>query len=347
MPTTKPPPARRRRPLAPVLAVTLPPILALLLLSAPTTAVASLLNIAWDNDLFTGEDKGYTNGVRISYLSNAAERNDTCRLCLPRRARDSFGWLPGIGHPDRDHALSLSLVQLMVTPEDIEAEAPQFDDIPYVGLAALETTLFSWDRQQLVGYGLAVGHTGSDSGAQRSQEWVHQVTGSADPNGWDNQLGPDLVGGVHALYANRFYSSGSNGFQNEFVWSAGARLNSFITSAETGLFWRMGHNLPGNFVPEYAGLSSTIGLPGLLDIPGRGWSIFAGLIGEGIAYNYIEDRGSDYAFRQRHFIGGLSLGGSLHTESFQLALTLRATSSQQETNKDPMSFGTLSFTWRL
>ncbi|MBA3979898.1 MAG: DUF2219 domain-containing protein [Alcanivorax sp.] len=319
----------------------------LCLLLASLSAQAGVLNIAWDNDLLTGEDKGYTNGVRISYLSGTAERNDTCRLCLPRRARDSFGWLPGIGNPDRDHALSVSLIQLMVTPEDIEAEAPQFDDVPYVGLAAIETTLFSWNRQHLVGYGLLVGHTGPDSGAKRSQEWVHKVTGSSNPKGWDNQLGPDVVGGLHALYANRFYSSGANGLQNELVWSAGTRLSTFITSAETGLFWRIGHNLPGNFVPEYAGLSSTIGLPGLLDIPGPGWSLFAGLSGEGIAYNYIEDRGSDYAFRQRHFIGGLSLGGSVHTESFQFALTLRATTSPTETNKDPMSFGTLSFTWRL
>ena len=317
------------------------------LLLIPSLAPAGLLNIAWDNDLLTGEDRGYTNGMRISWLGNTAERNSECRYCVTAKARDNLAWLPGIGFSDRDHALSMSLAQLMVTPEDIEAQEPQFDDIPYVGVAMGEVTLYAWDRQRLTGYGLTLGLIGRDSGARRSQQWVHKVTGSTSPRGWHNQLGPDVVGGVHALHANRFFARGGGGLQNELVWSAGARLNNFITTAEAGLFWRMGYNLPGNFVPEYAGLATTIGLPGLLDIPGRGWSVFAGLLGEGIAYSYIEERSGDYTFKQRHFVGQANLGGSVHTESFQFALVLSASTAQEETNKDPMTFGTLSFTWRF
>ncbi|MCH8542298.1 MAG: lipid A deacylase LpxR family protein [Alcanivorax sp.] len=311
-------------------------------------AHASVLDIAWDNDLITGEDKGYTNGVRVSWLSTSAERNDDCRYCVTARLRDGLTWLPGIGRQSRDHAISTSVRQLMVTPENIEAEEPLLDDIPYVGLLMLEATLYGWDKRRLTGYGINIGIVGPDSGARRSQEWVHKVTGSTDPNGWDNQLGPDVVGGIHALHAHRFYlRGGANDLQNEFVWSSGVQLDNFITSAEAGIFWRMGKHLPGNFVPEYAGMSTTIGLPGLLDATGTGWSIFAGLLGEGIAYNYIEKRGGDYSFTQRHFVGHLSLGAAVHTEGFQAALTLRATTAQEQTNKDPMTFGTISLTWRI
>ena len=142
-----------------------------LLMAAP--AEAGLWNVAWDNDLFTGTDRGYTNGLRLSWLSTAAERNDTCRLCLAAGVRDGVSWLPGIGNPDSDHALAVSIQQSMVTPEDIKTEAPQFNDIPYVGYLSMEAGIYAWNRTRMTGYGLSVGVVGPDSGAQRAQEWVH------------------------------------------------------------------------------------------------------------------------------------------------------------------------------
>jgi hypothetical protein len=38
-----------------------------------------VLNLSWDNDLLTGTDQGYTNGVRLSWLSEPAERDRHCR----------------------------------------------------------------------------------------------------------------------------------------------------------------------------------------------------------------------------------------------------------------------------
>ena len=317
-----------------------------LLVAAP--AEAGLWNVAWDNDLFTGTDRGYTNGLRLSWLSTAAERNDTCRLCLAAGVRDGVSWLPGIGNPDSDHALAVSIQQSMVTPEDIKTEAPQFNDIPYVGYLSMEAGIYAWNRTRMTGYGLSVGVVGPDSGAQRAQEWVHKVTGSNDPKGWDNQLGPDVVGGLQAMHAHRFLVLGdASQIQNEFVWAAGGTASSFISSAEAGIFWRIGRNLPGNFVPEYAGISSSVGLPGLLDAPGGGWSVFAGLAAEVIPYSYIEDKAGPYQFEQETLVGHASVGAGLHSNNFHFAMTVRATTAQEETNKEALTFGTLSFTWRM
>lgn len=311
-------------------------------------AHAGLLNVAWDNDLLTGSDKGYTNGLRLSWLSTAAEQNDECKTCVVAGLRDGFSWLPGVGSPGSRHAVAVSLRQMMVTPENIEAAAPQYDDIPYMGYLSVESFLYSWNHTRMTGYGITAGIIGPDSGAERAQKWVHKISGSTDPQGWDNQLGTDIVGGLHVTHAHRFLVLGEKqAIRNEFVWGASAQASTFLSNAMLGIFWRAGRNLPGNFVPEYAGLSSSIGLPGLLDTTGKGWSVFAGLIGEAIPYSYLEERSGPYTFEQRTLVGHVSLGAGLHTDNFQVALTLRATTAQEETNKDPLTFGTLSLTWRL
>lgn len=311
-------------------------------------AQASLLNVAWDNDLLTGTDKGYTNGLRLTWFSDAAEQNDNCSPCIVGGVRDGLSWLPGIGAPGSRHAMAISLRQMMVTPENIETTAPQYDDIPYMGYLSAESFIYSWNRSRMTGYGITLGIVGPDSGAERAQKWVHKITGSTNPQGWDNQLGTDVVGGLQVTHAHRFMVTGErDSIRNELVWGASAHASSFLSNAMLGMFWRVGRNLPGNFVPEYAGLSSSIGLPGLLDSSGKGWSIFAGVIGEAIPYSYMEERSDPYRFEQRTFVGHVSLGAGLHTQSFQLALTLRATTAQEETNKDPLTFGTLSVSWRL
>lgn len=102
-----------------------------------------VLNLSWDNDLLTGTDQGYTNGVRLSWLSEPAERDRHCRLCLAGRARNLLAPLPGVGAPGTGHSLSFSVRQLMVTPEDIESVQPRYDDLPYVGYLSVSSTLWS------------------------------------------------------------------------------------------------------------------------------------------------------------------------------------------------------------
>lgn len=96
------------------------------LMFLPLSTTADIFNIAWDNDLFTGSDRGYTNGVGLSYLTSSAETSDTGSARLAVAARDHLSFLPGIGSNSRDHALSFSLRQLMVTPEDLSRTEPQF-----------------------------------------------------------------------------------------------------------------------------------------------------------------------------------------------------------------------------
>jgi hypothetical protein len=320
--------------------------LACALLSVPATG--GTLGIYWDNDLLTGSDKGYTNGVRASYLTTSAEKDQDCRFCLARGARDQLSPLPGIGRTDSQHALVLTLTQLMITPENIEARAPQFNDLPYAGYLSARAGLWSWSPDRITGYGMLLGVVGPESYAEQSQKQVHRITGSTNANGWDNQLGTDVIAGLGATHARRFYSSGDPAhLEQDMGWVAGLRASNFLSDARFGLSWRMGRHLPTNFIPDYAGISSSIGLPGALDVPASGWSLFAGVMGEWIPYSYIDEQADNYRYDQKTLIGHAGIGAGWHTPGFQATLTFRTTSSQDRTNKEPLTFGTISLAWQL
>jgi hypothetical protein len=316
----------------------------------PTIAVASpgALSISWDNDLLTGTDKGYTNGLRLSYLGPTAENGRDCDMCLSHIAKDRLDWLPVIGRNGNSHTLTLSLTQLMVTPENIQATGPVYEDLPYAGYLSGSGTLWSWSARSLTGFGLAIGIIGPDSGAKATQSWVHKFTGSTRPNGWDNQLGTDVIGEIHAFHARRlFRKKMANSLSQEMSWMSGGKLSNFISSGELGVSWRIGTNLPANLIPDYAGASSTIGLPGSLDSPGPGWAAFIGAGVEVVPYTYLEKQSGRYDYDQRLLVGLAGIGIGWHAPGFQLAITLRATTSQDETNKDALSFGTVSAAWRF
>ncbi len=311
-------------------------------------ANADVLSLAWDNDLLTGEDRGYTNGVRFSYLTAAAEDREKSSSTLAQRGRDAMSFLPGIGLADDQHALTFSVRQLMITPADITTPELQPDDIPYAGHLSVSSTLWSWNADKITGFGAHLGVIGPESGAEATQKWVHKLTGSTKPRGWDNQLGTDVVGGIQAAHGRKVLHTGSPGAIEQQVSVVGsALLSSFRTTAKTGLIWRLGRQLPVNFVPDYAGTSSAISMPGSFSESATSWSVFVGLGVEYVAYSYFEDNAGPFQFEESPLLGQIGIGGSWQWNQTQIALTLRATTGEEESSKDNFSFGTLSFSWAL
>ena len=314
----------------------------------PELAHAEVVNLSWDNDFLTGKDRGYTNGVRLSYLTDSAEGADSSSGRFARVLRDELVPLPGIGSSASKHAVTVSLRQLMVTPEDITVEDPQFDDIPYAGHLSLSGTLWSWNADTMTGFGAHIGVFGPGSGAESVQKWVHKATGSDKPQGWGNQLGTDVVGGIQAAHGRKLLQAGQGGNIEQRVSVIGsALLSSFRTSAKTGLVWQLGRHLPTNFVPDYAGTSSTIALPGSFKDSGSSWSVYVGLGVEYVGYSYIDDNAGAYRFDEGPLIGQIGLGATWQWDHLLAAFTLRASTSEDELHKDNFSFGALSVSWAI
>ncbi|ASK35920.1 hypothetical protein CEK62_16780 [Alcanivorax sp. N3-2A] len=309
-------------------------------------AQADTLGFSWDNDVFLGQDKNYTNGVRFSWVDEGHTQceSESGLTCGTARLLDP---LPGISAASERHAFTVSLEQIMITPNDIKRETPDYNDLPYVGYTNLELGLFSWDADSLYGYGVRIGIVGPDSGAEESQKIVHRITGSNEPEGWDNQLGQDLIGGAYFINAHRLFRHTSDGgYQTELGYAWGVDANNFDGNAQAGGFVRFGRNLPGNFIPDYAGIGTAGSLVGLFDNPGFGWEVFVGLSGQYVGYSYIERKGDDYDVQARDYIGTAVAGFGLHTDGFSFTMTVQNSTSPIR-DSDPLSFGNMSFMWAL
>ncbi|MCG8394871.1 MAG: lipid A deacylase LpxR family protein [Pseudomonadales bacterium] len=319
----------------------------LFVLFLSSAAKASTFGFSWDNDLFVGSDGQYTNGVRLSWVGNAhehCERNTTFTCGLA----STLDPLPGISIQDEKHALTLSLEQVMITPGDISRTEPDYSDLPYAGYSNLEMGLFSWDDSRLFGYGIRVGVVGEDSGAEQSQKFVHKLTGSTDPQGWDHQLGPDVIGGAYFITAERAWQHRSDsGMQTELGYAWGVDANNFHGTATAGGFLRFGRNLPRNFIPDYAGIGTAGSLVGLLEGEGFGWETFVASFGEYIGYSYLENHADEYNVESRDGIIGLVVGGGVHWDNFSFTLTLQGSTSPLRNSDDPLSFGNMSFMWKI
>lgn len=81
--------------------------------------------------------------------------------------------------------------------------------------------------------------------------------------------------------------------------------------------------------------------------PGSGWSAFIGLGVEVTPHFYLEEQSGRYDDDQRPLVGLGEVGIGWHSSGIQIAITLRATTSQTENNKDVLSFGTVSAAYRF
>lgn len=152
-----------------------------------------------ENDLFTGTDRNYTNGVALSVVSRdlqGALRPE----CLPQPIAwytRFIGWAdPEFWRDSGAQSASQNIVvrfgQSMYTPEDKTRTDLISDDRPYAGLLYLG---LAWNHRvhpQAASYEildvreLTLGVIGPWSLAEQSQDLVHRVRGIDRFRGWDN-----------------------------------------------------------------------------------------------------------------------------------------------------------------
>lgn len=152
------------------------------------TADSDWRSFTLDNDIFVDSDDGYTNGLFVSWY-DAGDSDASEQPGPPLLVRPLLWSLPD-GHGGR--VLNAYTVgQVIVTPENITVE--DNSDLPYSGL------LFFNNTHLVIGAGHAdklstsLGIVGPSSGAESAQKWIHKLTGSDFPEGWDSQLKDEIV----------------------------------------------------------------------------------------------------------------------------------------------------------
>lgn len=132
----------------------------------------------FENDIFTGTDYYYTNGVTIGI--SAPWLSPLKRLKL----------FPGLGEGAQSQ-FAISLTQKMFTGLNPETDAIPSGDHPFSGLlyTDLSRTSVLPGKGLMLRSGITVGFTGHASLAKSVQKLMHQL----EPKGWDYQTGNSLL----------------------------------------------------------------------------------------------------------------------------------------------------------
>src|SRR5690606_285837 len=86
-----------------------------------------------------------------------------------------------------------TLGQSMVTPEDISKAVPDPNDAPYAGLLMYRNSHIVIRDNFADNVSTTIGIVGPSSMAEQAQTFIHKVTGSERPMGWDYQLKDEPV----------------------------------------------------------------------------------------------------------------------------------------------------------
>jgi len=184
--------------------------------SAQSQAPRMLFRFYEDNDFLNiaghGTDRAYTNGTRLDFFY---ERKDGRRTwadrLLPTAGQGSvnvYGW---------------SVMQIMVTPNDIAQTDFQPDDYEYAGALFLTRSFYSFNPQrkfslqsELIG-----GIRGPASFAQQTQTALHEIIDYQRPMGWSNQLNTKALLNVNVTAEKNVWS-----WRNILEINAGAQLRA-------------------------------------------------------------------------------------------------------------------------
>lgn len=288
--------------------------------AAKEAAERGVLTALYENDVFGGSDRNYTNGVKFAYVAPINQHNDLARTIY------QIFW------NNRDvvrFRASWGLGQSMFTPEDISATAPLPAQHPYAGWL-YGFYGFSADHKHtpalstLTNVEIEIGIVGPSAGAKWVQRYVHKVIDGQEPRGWDNQLKdePGIVLSAERAWRSRTPINGG-GLEFEVAPSVGLSLGNVRTEGFAGVTARIGTELEDTALPMRV-RPSAAGSGSFDNVRGWSWSAFAGVYGQGVARNIFLDGStwrSSLSVDKKPFVGDMQAGIALRLRAIELSYT--------------------------
>jgi lipid A 3-O-deacylase len=181
--------------------------------------------IDFDNDLFFKTDRYYTNGVVLGFIHPVIKRSPFHVLWYTRG--ENMLYYSG-----------LSITQEMYTPTDTDTKEFQAHDRPYAG--TLFATQFADvrypNKNRKIYTAFSLGVIGPGAGTQETQSFIHRITPSPDPMGWDNQVQNGLLINYTASFEQGIIN------KKAFLWAGDGftDFGNYKTNVGVGTFLRFG-----------------------------------------------------------------------------------------------------------
>lgn len=293
------------------------------------------LSLVIENDLFSGDDRHYTNGLRLSWLTPS----DDGPQWLQRLAETIPTFLQ-----DGKAVVGYAIGQSLFTPDNIDNPDPPLDDRPYAAWLYGTVALGVENGRRLDQLLLTVGMVGPAALGEQSQKLVHKLTGADRPQGWDTQLRnePGVVLSYQSTWRPSEYPT--HGYGVDMAPHVGASVGNVFTYVNAGVTVRAGYNLPHDYGPPRVQPS----MPGSgfsMMNDEFGWYLFAGVEGRAVARNIFLDGNSFRNSRsvdREVLVGDLHFGVMLAWPSLRVAYTHVIRSKEFEGQDGADDFGALS-----
>ncbi len=319
------------------------------------------VNVFFENDLFTGSDRNYTNGVKASFitknLNNSGSdlaplvkgisqtlyslREAALGTILPLSTED-----PKVLNPP-NYKVEFAFGQNMYTPKDISSYELIPNDRPYAGWTYLST---AFHVQKIDDYmhtfEFQAGVVGPESLAEETQKYVHrEISNSPQPNGWGHQLETEL--GLEFVYEqkHRLGEIEEGGLDFDAISHAGFALGNIHTYLNTGLEVRGGWNLPKDFGVSLIRPAGSTRLE-----PDRRAALYffgamdARLVGRDIFLdgNTFAD---SHSVSKKYLVADFAVGAALNYERFRLTWTNVYRTKEFDGQPDGHSFASITISF--
>jgi hypothetical protein len=271
-----------------------------------------------ENDRFglLGTDKGYTSGVRASWVTSPQG--------TPKWAVNLARQLPLFADGSKVRA-EYAIQQAIFTPTDTTLVVPNPLDRPYSGWLNASFGLIGETGPIIDQLSLGVGVVGPASGAQETQKLVHDLLGVTSPQGWASLVRNEPT--VQLRYQRSWRALASHAFNTDYgvdlTPHLGAALGNVYTLANAGMTVRFGKHLQHDSGPPRIGPS----------VPGSGffephtklgWYLFAGIEGRAVARNIFLD-GNTFVdsphVSKEPFVTDLQAGLAITIDQYRVSYT--------------------------
>ncbi|MBL29608.1 MAG: hypothetical protein CMM50_18915 [Rhodospirillaceae bacterium] len=298
---------------------------------------AGTFNVVLENDLFADFDQHYTNGIKLAWTSDPS--------ALPAWLVESAHAFP-LFPEDAAVRASYALGQNMYTPADITNPTPPPTDRPYAGWLYGSVGLIAETGTQLDQIQLTAGIVGPLSLAEQTQKFVHVLTGSDRPEGWDTQLSnePGIMLAYRRSWRVMRWQSEA-GFGMDATPHAGATLGNVFTYGSAGLTLRFGYYRPED---DYGPVRIQPGTPGsgfFTPKEGIAWYLFAGVEGRAVGRNIFLDGNTWHDSRsvdKKVLVGDAQFGFAVTWGRTRLAYTHVFRTPEFDGQGGPDVFGAIS-----
>jgi lipid A 3-O-deacylase len=292
--------------------------------------------VEYENDIFAGEDRYYTSGIRLSRIAEA---------------RDAPSWLESVARrfPGFDDASALpyglAISHNIYTPADIENPMFPPDDRPYAAWLHVKFSTGTLQPRGADRVRVGLGIVGPAALGKQIQKGVHRAIDADMPTGWETQLKnePTLQLGYDRF--RRIIDWADPGqFGVDVSLLGGLTVGNAHTHLSAGSFIRIGHNLPDDYgPPRIAPAASGSGY--FRPTNSRSWYFYAGSEGRLVGRDlFIEGNtfGGRDGVEARHMVGEL-FGGLVYAHGpFRVSYTHVWRSREFEAQLAAQDYGALS-----